>query len=264
MYANCPKCGHAPLPTDQAAPAACPACGVILAKFGTAPARAGARAAPAGRSTASQEFEEAPSLSARGAALLLYVPREVSALYWKGRLGALAVFVLWTLLIFKNLDMAEGVGNGFLHLILIPFHEAGHVFLFWAPSILHYFGGALGQAAMPLILAGSLLLKRRDPFGAALFTWLLGFSLIDTAIYMYDAYDPHLMLLTGHTGAESANHDWIQVFGDLGLLNHARGIGRACAALGGAVMVAALAWAGLLLWKQRERLSENPLAEENL
>ena len=33
MLANCPKCGHSPLPFDQALPAACPACGVILAKL---------------------------------------------------------------------------------------------------------------------------------------------------------------------------------------------------------------------------------------
>ncbi|MDB5812522.1 MAG: hypothetical protein JWN94_4644, partial [Betaproteobacteria bacterium] len=32
-YPVCPKCGHAPLPADQSSPAACPACGIVLAKF---------------------------------------------------------------------------------------------------------------------------------------------------------------------------------------------------------------------------------------
>jgi hypothetical protein len=35
-YPGCPKCGHAPLPADQSLPAACPACGIVLAKFGAA------------------------------------------------------------------------------------------------------------------------------------------------------------------------------------------------------------------------------------
>lgn len=32
MFTICPKCGNSQLPTNQALPAACPACGVILAK----------------------------------------------------------------------------------------------------------------------------------------------------------------------------------------------------------------------------------------
>ncbi len=66
---------------------------------------------------------------------------------------------------------------------------------------------------------------------------------------MYDAYDPHMMLLTGYTGAESANHDWIQVFGDLELLNHARGIGLASrhAPVPRHRWSARIAWAGFVL-----------------
>ncbi len=36
MFTQCPKYGHTPLPHDQASPAACPACGVILAKVAQA------------------------------------------------------------------------------------------------------------------------------------------------------------------------------------------------------------------------------------
>ena len=39
-FAQCPKCTHAPLPQDQSLPAACPGCGVILAKIGARPLRA--------------------------------------------------------------------------------------------------------------------------------------------------------------------------------------------------------------------------------
>ena len=38
-YAACPTCGHAPLPEEQSFPAACPACGVVLAKVRARAAR---------------------------------------------------------------------------------------------------------------------------------------------------------------------------------------------------------------------------------
>ena len=41
-YPACPKCGHRPLPADQSLPAACPACGLVLAKFASMPVHAAA------------------------------------------------------------------------------------------------------------------------------------------------------------------------------------------------------------------------------
>ena len=38
MHQHCLKCGHAPLPANPCFPAECPACGVILARAGLAPA----------------------------------------------------------------------------------------------------------------------------------------------------------------------------------------------------------------------------------
>jgi hypothetical protein len=265
MYASCPKCGHAPLPQDQAAPAACPACGIILAKFAAPVPPRGVRQLARGADTeepAADQPVERPSLRARAAAVFLQVPEQVYKPYWVLRIALLGAFAAWTVWIFKAIDFADGqAGSSILHAILIPFHEAGHVLLRWAPEIVLYAGGMLGQTAMPIILAAALLKTRGDAYGAALFAWLLGFSLIDTGAYMYDAYDPHMMLLTGYTGAESANHDWIQVFGDLNLLNRARGIGLATGILGRGIMLAGLAWAGFLLWKQHGRLSDSVAAE---
>ena len=282
VYTNCPKCGHAPLPKDQAAPAACPACGIILAKFGAPPPRGAAGlggprgaaglggprgAAPGGTAGARAEEQidehEEPGRLAQLLAAAFYVPNQVATVYWYGRVAAFALLLVWTLFIFKSIDLPDGnSGSNFLHIVLTPFHEAGHVVLRWANSFTVYLGGTLGQHAMPIVLAGALLIKRRDPFGAALFAWLLGYSFVDMGVYMYDAYDPHMMLLTGYTGAESANHDWIQVFGDLNLLNKARGIGQAAAMLGRIMMLAFLAWAAYLLWMQRAHLSDNPSAED--
>ena len=174
---------------------------------------------------------------------------------WQGRAGILAAFTMWTLWIWITMDIRNGnAGSGFLHMVLLPFHEAGHYLVFrWFGQFVMTLGGTLGQHLMPIVLGASLLIKRRDAFGAALCFWLLGFSTIDMAVYMYDAFDPKLTLLGGATGQESDHHDWQNTFGDLGLLRRARGIGLFFGALGMAMMLAALAWAARVLWLQRAR-----------
>ena len=247
-YAACPKCGHQPLPQDQALPAACPACGLVLAKYGTAPVL------PA----RNDDTEESPPL-------FLHVPDEVAKVNWLARSVTLAVFALWTIWIWRDNDIRAGeIGSSFLHMILLPFHEAGHYAIFrWFGQFIMTLGGTLGQHLLPIV-AGVALLRRRDPFGAALCLWLLGFSIVDMAIYMYDAFEPQLMLLGGATGQESDGHDWQNTFGDLGLLRRARGIGLFFGFVGYATMLAGLAWAAWLLKLQRARLSDSTLAETGL
>jgi hypothetical protein len=246
-YAQCPKCRQAPLPQDQSLPAACPACGLILAKYGTAP--------PVPLPTAEGEPSGAEGPIARVNALLFHTPESVPKNAWRVRAFALAVFALWTAWILADVDIRNGkAGSTFLHMVLLPFHEAGHYAIFrWFGEFIMTLGGTLGQHLMPIMLGGALLIRRQDPFGAALFFWLLGFSTIDMAVYMYDAFDPKLMLLGGMTGAESDGHDWQNIFGDLGLLRRARGIGLFFGLAGMAMMLAALAWAARILWLQRER-----------
>jgi hypothetical protein len=165
-----------------------------------------------------------------------------------GRLGLLAIFAAWTLWIWKDVSLAAGEsGSHFLHLALLPFHEAGHYAIFrWFGQFIMILGGTLGQHLLPIV-AGVALLRRGDAFGAALCLWLLGYSTIDMGVYMYDAFDPQLVLIGGQTGAESDGHDWQNLFGDMGLLKHARGIGRFFALLGAATMAFALAAAAWVL-----------------
>lgn len=181
-----------------------------------------------------------------------------------GRVAGLVLVTLWTLLIWKGNDIRNGqIGSPFLHLVLLPFHEAGHYALFrWFGQFIMTLGGTLGQHLLPIVAGYALLVQRRDPFGAALCLWLLGFSTIDMAVYMYDAFDPKIMLLGGGTGAESDGHDWQNIFGDLGLLRRARGIGLFFGFVGWLVMLAALMWAARILRLQKEKLSDLPLAEE--
>ena len=257
IYPVCPKCGHAPLPANQALPAACTACGLVLAKFGAMPMRML-------RDDDIEPVDGVPTGSYL-ARWLFHVPNKVARTYWYARAAALAAFALWTVSIFFGIDVRTGElgSSGFLHLVILPFHEEGHVFFRLFGEFVAILGGTLGQHLMPIVLGVALLVKRRDPFGAALFFWLLGYSVIDMAIYMYDAFDPQLMLLGGTTGAESDRHDWMNIFGDLGLMPNARRIGLFFGAVGRAMMCAGLTWAAYMVWLQKARLSDSPLAESD-
>jgi len=54
-----------------------------------------------------------------------------------------------------------------------------------------------------------------------------------------------------------------RIFGDLGLLKNARGIGLFFGWAGRAMMLAGLVWAAWIMLLQRARLSDSPFAEEN-
>jgi len=276
-YAACPKCAHAPLPADQSLPAACPGCGLILAKFS---AVVNAAAAPRGAAHPAEPDATADgTVRSRSDAFnrtrddetgflsrwLFPVPTEVSDINWYGRIVALLVLCFWTYLIWHDMDIPAGeAGSYFLHVVLTPFHEAGHYAIFrWFGRFIMILGGTLGQHLMPIVLGGALLIKRRDPFGAAIFFWLLGFSVSDMGVYMYDAFDPKLMLLDGRTGADSDGHDWQNIFGDLGLLRHARGIGVFWGVAGRVMMMIGLAWAAWMIWLQKAHLSKSLFAESD-
>ncbi len=276
-YAACPKCAHAPLPADQSLPAACPGCGLILAKFSAvtnAAATPRRTAYPAQHDATPEETVHGGSGSFNGtrdgatgflSRWLFHVPTAVSDINWYGRIVALLVFGFWTVFIWRDMDIPAGeAGSYFLHVVLTPFHEAGHYAIFrWFGRFIMILGGTLGQHLMPIVLGGALLIKRRDAFGAAIFFWLLGFSVSDMGVYMYDAFDPQLMLLDGRTGADSDGHDWQNIFGDLGLLRHARGIGVFWGVAGRVMMMIGLAWAAWMIWLQKAHLSKSPFAESD-
>jgi hypothetical protein len=249
-FSRCPKCGCRDLPADQSLPAACPACGVILAKVAPQrPAPPSARRAPA---------------AAPGAGLqrwLLRVPERVDPVRWWLRSGLLAALAAWGVWLI-GLDYRSGeIGASFLHGPLLLFHEAGHVVFSPLGEWLMFLGGTLGQLLLPAIIIAAFLWKNRDPFGAAVGLWLLGVSLLDVAPYMYDALDPQLVLLSGHVG-EAGGHDWIYLFESLGLRPRAQAIGALTHKIGALVLLLALAWAAWLLALQRRRIGAGEVLHE--
>ena len=258
-YASCPKCRHSPLPQDQALPAACPACGLILAKFALPlPRTAVAMSADVPQTTPSRWRGHIQSLFEA----VRYIPPRVDpALFW-ARVGLFLLFTLWGLrLIWLDFRIGE-MGGSFLHGPLLVFHEAGHVIFGLFGQFIAVLGGTLGQLLMPAILCGAMLVHNRDPFGAAIGLWLVGVSLLDVAPYVFDALHPQLVLLGGHTG-EEGGHDWIYLLGETGLLKRAQGLGWLVHKVGAGVILLSIFWAGWILSQQKKRLEHSLQSESD-
>jgi hypothetical protein len=251
MFTRCPKCDHAPLPQDQSLPAACPACGAVLAKV-----REVMEAAAQGRlARRARTRRQAP------ASLWLKVPTRVSTTAFRSRVALWAVFALWGLWLIGCDHRSGEIGQSFLHGPLLVFHEAGHVIFRLLGPWVSVLGGTLGQLLMPAIMSAALLRQRHDPFGAALGLWFVGVSLLDVAPYVYDALHPQLTLLGGGTG-EEGGHDWIYLLGSMGLLRQAQGLGTLVRWLGAAVVLGALGWAAAVLKRQHARLDPAARSDE--
>jgi hypothetical protein len=175
------------------------------------------------------------------------VPREV----WYGRLALWVAMALWGLSVW--LDRLTETPT-VLHLSVILFHEAGHVIFMPFGQTMGVAGGTLAQLLIPLICAVALF-RRDDNFGAALCTAWMSLSLMDAAVYAYDAANPVLPLIGGGTGEDSF-HDFIYLFDEFGQLRNARGWARFMKALGTLGLLVALAWAAVLLARQHEGLRE--------
>jgi len=258
MLTTCPKCGHTPLPDPQTAFTTCPGCGAYLAKLASGPLR-----------DRDPHLRHRTTLRATGpgddesglASLLLHVPARVDPQRWWLRAVMLAVFTVWGWNLIA-MDYRDGsIAASFLHRPLLIFHEAGHVIFMPLGEWMAVAGGSLFQLILPGVLCGALLLKTRDPFGAAIGLWLLGVSLLDLAPYIYDAFDPQLTLLGGGTGQDGP-HDWLYLLRTMGLREKAQVIGAVVHKLGALVMILSMVWGAWVLKRQRARVSDAVFFEE--
>ena len=182
--------------------------------------------------------------------LWLGAPGEASLTGLAGRALLLTLLALATGGFLRHGVDAEYLGGSFLHLVNLPFHEAGHVVFMPFGRFVMTLGGSLLQVAVPLVCGVVFLTKTRDPFAASAALWWAGQSLMDLAPYIADARALRLVLLGGHTGAEVEGHDWEYLLQTLGWLHRDVALGRASFAIGAALMVAALAWGAAVLVRQ--------------
>jgi len=201
------------------------------------------------------DAQDAPpphSLRSR-AGLLLQPPEQLDSVSFYARCTVLALLALWSWSLFAC-DYRDGeIGASFMHNILLPIHEAGHVLFRPLGEFMTILGGSLFQLLLPLGISIAFIWKNHDNFGAAISLWWGSVSLLDLAPYIYDALNPQLILLGGHTG-DDGPHDWIYLLGTLNQLGNAQRWGAIAHTLGGIVLLIALTWAVAVLYRQYKQL----------
>jgi hypothetical protein len=240
---QCPKCGF-----EQAdGGAECLRCGVLFARWEEARSAGGRLYRP---STVKVEEVEEPGTDWR--ALLLEEPGDAGPVRFWARAALYAVLLVWGCRFLLSSVAENYVGESILHWINLPFHEAGHIIFGFFGDFIRALGGTLGQLLIPAICLGALLLRTRDPFGASVALWWLAENFMDIGPYIADASSGRLLLLGGVTGRDVPGyHDWENILGDLNLLAYDRRLGFLSYAFGRLLMIAALAWGGWLLARQR-------------
>lgn len=159
----------------------------------------------------------------------------------------------WSLI---GCDYRDGeIFDSFMHAILLPIHEAGHVLCRPFGEFITILGGSLFQVALPLVIGIAFAVTNRDNFGAALGAWWASVSLLDLSPYIYDALHPQLILLGGHTG-EDGPHDWIYLLGEFGQIRNAQHWGAWAHGIGSVLVVCTLAWAAIVLWRQYKNMRD--------
>ena len=244
MYKTCPKCGHERAPDETGSEDICSVCGLVFSKY------LKARLAPEAPVESARDPDDGgEGWSTRAKELVFYLPEEVSALHVYARALLLAILIVYGIrLAAMDLPSWE-MGGSLIHAPMVPFHEFGHILFRPFGEFMRNLGGALFQAALPLVLGGIFLVKNRDPFAAAVMLWWSAVAVMDTAPYVYDAQVPQHILLTGRTGDTGA-HDFIDVLGDLGLLNRAQAVGRLTHTFGVVMLVVSFAWGTFMVWRQ--------------
>ena len=239
---KCPKCGI----RQEDGNVECVRCGLIFSRYKP----------PEDRNLPRNCHGKEVSRTGRVISYLFHTGDRVEPVYLLGRAMVFTLVAIWSISFLGSSIEGNYAGRSFMHLVNLPFHEAGHVIFRPFGSLLHSLGGSLGQLIMPLVCTGVLLVKTRDPFGASIALWWTGESILDMAPYINDALPMRLQLLGGNTGASAPYgfHDWNYILSELDLLREHETIARLAEAGGKTVMVIALLWGMAVLVRQALRL----------
>jgi hypothetical protein len=176
-------------------------------------------------------------------------------LFFGGRAIVFLVIFIWGWQFILTPLGSNYIAQSFMHLVNLPFHEAGHIIFSPFGKFIQTLGGTLGQLLMPLVCCAVLLIKTRDPFGASVALWWFGENFMDIAPYINDARALALPLLGGVTGKDVVDyHDWEYILGKLGMLQIDHTLASLSYAFGILLMLLTFAWGGFLLVKQFQKI----------
>lgn len=239
---HCPKC-QAERP-DEATE--CVRCGIIFAKYRPEVTRT--RASLSSSSGAHAQW----ILTAKQ--WLIESDETTDSMRLYGRAAVFVAMIWWGWKFIVTPLETNYTGESFLHLINLPFHEAGHVIFIPFGRFMTILGGTLGQILMPMICLGTFLIKTRDPFGAAVALWWTAESMMDIAPYINDARALDLMLIGGVTGKETDGHDWNNILTLLNLLEWDHRLAHLTYNIGILLMLGSFLWGSALLLRHYRRL----------
>lgn len=237
----CPRCGY----RGAEAFSECPVCGIVVGKY----LALRALGESAKLSQMRHTTRDPDSAAEDSPAWLAEEPANASPVGVILRFGLLAVLIVWGMALVVPPVSSNAAGESFIHLVNLPFHEAGHIFFSPFGRFMTSLGGTLGQLLVPFICGAVLLWKNADPFGAAVCLWWFGENFVDIAPYIDDARAGVLPLIGGNTGraAPYGFHDWEYLLNESGLLRYDHQIAISAHALGVLLMVAAIGWGAMIL-----------------
>ena len=249
FHMQCPHCQFQQLNDSSE----CPRCGIIFAKYHATLERQVQHEA-----ARKADFAVPDMFPQWGKDLLFPSGPRINLVVFGGRLLIYVGLVLWGLK-FLSIPMETNyVGGSFMHMINLPFHEAGHVIFTPMGRFMQVLGGSLGQLLMPLICLGALLIQNRDAFGASVGLWWFAESWMDLAPYINDARALDLVLLGGVTGKDVEDyHDWEHILRTLGWLQYDHTLAHAAYILGSLLMILAFLWGGYMLRVQFKNLQSS-------
>lgn len=182
--------------------------------------------------------------------LLFYVEPEVNVFFFGGMVILYLVFLTYGFtFIFTPMEESHTV-MPFMHLVNLPFHEAGHIIFMLFGRFMMFLGGTLAQLLMPLICMSALLVTSRNTFGASASLWWLGQNFMDIAPYINDSRALRLILIGGVTGREVEGHDWENILGTLGWRQYDHVVAHISYTIGIIAMIVSFIWGGYILYRQ--------------
>jgi hypothetical protein len=252
---RCPKCNF-----DQPdSRIECLECGIVFAKYLSIENQASDKSVVILPFDLTQEVNLHPNkIKAYLKNLFFHINPEISVYHLIGRVLVLLVSILWGLKFIYSSMESNYSGTSFMHLVNLPFHEAGHILFLIFGQFMMMLGGSLTQCLVPLICLLTFLVKTKDPFAASVSLWWLGENFIDLAPYINDARALKLMLLGGVTGQDVEDyHDWEFILRKLNLLEYDHLTAQTSHIIGSLLMIIAFVWGGsLLLAQYRNRHSD--------